>query len=75
MSAETNSPPPVLPASPSMKVTRPLRFTIGLLALLTAMVPLATAVVLLFNVNSETVRDDARRLHTAVAQRRGPRRR
>jgi class 3 adenylate cyclase len=50
------------------RVTRPLRFTLGILALATALLPLATAVVLLFNVNSETVRDDARRLHTAVAQ-------
>jgi|GEM_PF-327164 len=49
-------------------VTRPLRVTLGVLALLAALLPLGVAVLLLFNVNAETVRADARSLHTAVAQ-------
>ena len=54
--------------SPSSAVTRPLGLTLGLGALVAALTPLLVATLLLFDVNADTVRDDARALHTAVAQ-------
>ncbi len=55
-------------ASPARRVKRPLSVTLGLAALLAALVPLVVATVLLFDVNAETVKSDARALHTAVSQ-------
>lgn len=64
--------PAITPAVPAPgvlgAVTRPLSVTLGVLALVAALLPLGVAVFLLFNVNAETVRADARSLHTAVAQ-------
>lgn len=66
----SRTPPPAsTAAAPSSKrVTRPLGFTLGLGAVLAALTPLVVATARLFDINAEVVRDDARALHTAVAQ-------
>ncbi|HEY1098910.1 MAG TPA: adenylate/guanylate cyclase domain-containing protein, partial [Myxococcota bacterium] len=58
--------PAMVPSTP--RVRRPLGLTLGLLALVAAIVPLVVAALLLFDVNADVVRADARALHTAVAQ-------